>query len=78
MASTTSTPGMIGKAGKVPGKKRLVDGDVLQRHDALGANQLGDAVDQQEWKTMGKDLQDILKVEAGLIGRGRICFSLIN
>ena len=59
IASTTSTPGMIGKLGKVAGEERLVDGHILDRDDALLALNLHHAVDQKERKTMRQDRHDI-------------------
>ena len=55
MASTIRTPGMTGKSGKWPLKKRLVASDVLDADDALGF-QLDDAVDQQKWVAMRQNV----------------------
>ncbi len=62
MASMMSTPGMMGKSGKVAGEVRLVDGDVLQRDDALLALDLDQAVDQQEGIAVGKQGHDLVDV----------------
>ncbi len=63
-----------GQIGKVPGKKGLVDGHVLDGHDPLLALDLDHAIDQQEGKPMGQDTENIDNVQRGLYrrrGRGR-------
>jgi hypothetical protein len=69
MASTISTPGMMGRLGKCPGKKRLVDGYILERHDALLALNLDHSVDEQKRKAVRQDLENIDDVERGLYRR---------
>ena len=43
---------------EVPGKERLVGGDVLDRPDALALDALQHAVDQQEWIAMRQQAPD--------------------
>jgi RecB family exonuclease len=47
-------------------EERLVDGDVLDRHRALEAVELDDAVDQQERVAVRQQLEDLPDVEAGV------------
>ncbi len=63
IASTTSTPGMIGIAGKVALEERLVDGHILDGHQALAALELDHSVDQQKRVTVRKEIQDFLDVK---------------
>ena len=65
-----------GKVGKVPGKERLVDGDVLDGHDSLPAGQINDAVNEQEGIPMRQDFQDIVNVELDMLCRGNFRWGL--
>ena len=46
-ASIISTPGISGRARKVPLKELLADGDVLDRHEPDAGLVLGDGVEQE-------------------------------
>ena len=50
-ASTMSTPGMIGRSGKVAGELRLVGGHLLDADRPLARLELDDPVDEQERDT---------------------------
>src|ERR1022692_1249735 len=56
-------------------EKRFVDGDVLDRHDALFALQLQHAVNQQKRITVRQNFQDVVNVEyrlgCGGVSHGR-------
>src|SRR4029078_9402859 len=56
------------RAGKVADKKRLIDGDVLDRHDALLAREVDDAVDEQHRVAMRKNPHDVVDVVADVLG----------
>ncbi len=55
--------GHDGIAGKVALEKRLVDGHILDGHQALGGLELDDPVDQQKRVAVGKKTQDLLDVK---------------
>ena len=57
------------QVGKVPGKERLVDGHILDGHDPLLALDLNDAVDQQEGKAVGQNMENVDDVQRGLYRR---------
>jgi hypothetical protein len=58
-ASSISTPGITGRCRKVTGEEGLVDGDVLQRLDALVLLELEHAVDQQDRIAVRQLLEDL-------------------
>lgn len=52
-----------GIAREVSHEKRLVDGDILDGDDALGAHQFNHAIDQQERITVGQNLENSADIE---------------
>src|ERR1700674_151106 len=59
-----------GLIGKVSGKKRFIDSDVLDRDNALPARKVKYAVDQQERKTVWQDALDVINIQRSLGRRG--------
>jgi hypothetical protein len=47
----------------MPLKKRLVDGDILDRHQPLGGFKLNNPVDQQKGISVRQEIHDLLNVE---------------
>src|SRR5439155_22857344 len=56
------------RTGEVTGEKWLVDSDVLDCHNALLASKVDDPIDQQERKTVRKDLAYFVNVQGHLRG----------
>jgi hypothetical protein len=56
----------------MPGKKRFVDSDILNRNDMLFAREVDYAVDQQKRKTMRQNLLDLGNIQRGLFWLGRL------
>jgi hypothetical protein len=67
---------MIGLSGNVP-EKRLGDGHVLERDNALHPHQFDHPVDQEKGKAMRQDLENVANFHAGFHGlglvRNRVC-----
>ncbi len=63
--------------GKMPGKERLVNGDILDGHDSLLALEVNHTVDQQEWEPVRQDAKNIVDVQRSLSRRrsldGGVC-----
>src|SRR2546426_8674307 len=55
--------------GKMPGKERLVDSDILDGHDPLLALEIDHTVDQQEWEPVRQDAKNIVDVQRSLSRR---------
>src|SRR5215471_3179132 len=53
-----------GASGKVADEVRLVDADVLDRHNTFRAHDLGHSIDQQKWIAMRQDLENLVNVES--------------
>ena len=47
------------------GKKRLVDCNVFDCHNAFFALQIDDAINQQKWKPMRQDAANLVDVQRG-------------
>jgi glutamate carboxypeptidase len=56
-------------AGKVSGEKRLIDGDILDRHNPLSALKFEHAIDQQKRKPVRQNMQDAVDVQGALCRR---------
>ncbi len=63
IASMMRTPGMTGRTGKMAGKKRLVDGDVLDAGRAPAHDNIFDLVDHQEGLAMGNHLHHFENID---------------
>jgi hypothetical protein len=64
--------------GKVSGKKRFVDRDVLDGYNPLPPLKIDDAVNQQERKTVRQDVLDLIDVQRNLGGHGGFGCRLSN
>ena len=60
----------MGRLGKCPAKKRLVDGDILDGHDALLALDFDYAVDQKKGKAVRQNIKNVDDVQRGLSAAG--------
>src|ERR1700722_18860741 len=65
IASTISTPGMIGSPGKCPAKNGSVKGHVLDGDDPVLPLQIEHAIDQQKRIAMRQNLQNVVDIEHG-------------
>ena len=54
--------GHDGVAGEMPLEERLVEGDILDGNQTLGALKLHHAIDEKKGIAMGKEVQNLLDI----------------